>query len=486
MEGALRELCADASIQVVRITAGLSPPAQSGSARERLLLFFLGSLSAFVISIVILISAPAASPVKMAYFLSPLPVFQLALSVHLVIWGTGFVCHVCDAKAIDHMFLLDVDPRFRLDSSWCFARAAGLSTCWVLLIIMYIVDYKWRLFTPSGGEGGSRESWHYVVYPYLALAVTLAVFAWPSRTCRFAYRLQLLRSIRRTALAPLYPVSFADNILGDVLTSLVKPLNEVSPAVCFIFSEHPQTLSQVATFEMNANLCPWWEHVFVKPCISALPQFFRAMQCVRRFRDTHDQKHLANFGKYCTSLLVVILSSSGATPWLVVLTSFCATMYTFAWDVTMDWGLSLRDFEYILGRVRNGPRDRGQELPSVADRCFTPSEFLAMVVLDLLFRCTWVITLMPVRILTRALKQEKDMEICVQLGLASLVGALEIARRSMWTVARMEYEQVSNAAGYGSLMWAPAKLNRASGRRALDVRSVRMTRMPPLEMRVLS
>lgn len=201
------------------------------------------------------------------------------------------------------------------------------------------------------------------------------------------------------------------------------------------------------------------------PCIAALPFFFRAMQCLRRYRDTREPKHLFNFGKYMASLLVVFVGSYLSTHgYAVLFVSVFATVYAATWDVAMDWGLTLRDvspWKRAESYMYEG-HESAQTSVVVADdatrrqsakfeRHFGAHTYLLAALLDIVARFSWVQTLMPTSVLTNDILGKEALSI----GTA----ALEIARRSMWAVLRIEWEQVSNASGFRTLLWVPAKLH---------------------------
>jgi hypothetical protein len=243
--------------------------------------------------------------------------------------------------------------------------------------------------------------------------------------------------------APYFEVTFEDNMFGDVLTSLVKPLIMVPRAVCYILSDHPQTHASVAKFELDGHLCPSWERNLLEPIVAALPIVFRAFQCLRRFRDTRQRKHLWNFGKYIASLSVVVFASFlSKKGFLVVTVSVIATIYAATWDIALDWGLSLDELR---------PRLFGtaEALPS---RNFSQHTYLLATFFDILARCTWVQTLMPAGMLTS--------NVVIREAITTSTAAVEIIRRSIWAVLRIEYEQVSNASQFRTLLWVPSKLNR--------------------------
>jgi len=318
-----------------------------------------------------------------------------------------------------------------------------------------------------------RSSLHFVLYPaFLVLVAVLVVFG-PSKTCRCRYWSEFVKSLGRTAGAPFYAVSFLDNLVGDVLTSLAKPLQIVPSAVCYFLSPHPQTTHSVARFKEHGNLCPKWEHSFVNPFIAAMPFVFRALQCLRRYYDTRDvpttcgknvkNKHLWNFGKYTASLLVVFISGFvGDSPTAVVCVSGFATIYAATWDIGLDWGLTFHD---LLSCGRKIPESNSssnlqrssaqmEDGSAKIERHFLPRSYWLAAVFDILARLSWLQTLMPADILTD--------NIIVRESLIVGTLALEIFRRSVWAVLRIEYEQVSNASGFRTLLWVPSKLNAAA------------------------
>ncbi|KAJ8878073.1 hypothetical protein PR048_022537 [Dryococelus australis] len=114
----------------------------------------------------------------------------------------------------------------------------------------------------------------------------------------------------------------------------------------------------------------------VRPVVNCLPAWFRFAQCLRRYRDSKEAfPHLVNAGKYSTTFAVVACSTLkayhastyyyltyhvdqsvedvcvgrvlGEYPdlydnpyfYMWVLASVVSTIYTYTWDIKMDWGL---------------------------------------------------------------------------------------------------------------------------------------------------
>lgn len=483
LEAELRRLSAlnsrivglDASAAVARLAAGLGrsggaghlPQEQSSSRYEMVVCFFLGSSVALFLAIGVLLALPAVSPKSFseAYFLTPMPVFRVVFSVLLSLWCMGAVTWTCDKYDINHMFILGADPRCRVSPTFFFSRAAALTTIWILVFGMYVVDYKWRVLPTVWAEEGinKRSSFHFVLYPIFLLTVTVLGMVWPSRVCRRRYQCAVLKSVRRTAMAPLHSVDFADNIVGDVLTSLAKPLQDVPAAICYLLSPHPQHPRFVEKFREKGDTCSDSTHHIILPSIAGLPYVFRALQCLRRYHDTKEVRHLWNFGKYLSSLLVVVVSSIfGNSMETVAVVSAIATAYAGIWDVTLDWGLGFRE---LLACCR--PSEEKRSLPDSPsnkparaehpERHFASRIYWLCGLVDVAARSTWVLTLMPITIVTGSLTG--------RVVLAAVISSIEIIRRSMWAVLRIEYEQVANASGFRALLWVPSKLNAAADRR---------------------
>lgn len=458
----------DASPEVARLIAGLGRTGivgltvQPASHRSELVLsFFLGSSLALFLAIGVLLCLPEKSPKTFseAYFLTPIPVFRVVFSFLLILWCMGAVAKICDQSDVNHMFILNVDPRCRVTPEFFFARAATLTTLWILIFGMYVVDYKWKILPTVWAEEGynKRASFHFVFYPVVLLLLTIVGSLAPSTICRNRYKLAVVRSVRRTAMAPFFAVDFADNMVGDVMTSIAKPLEDVPAAVCYLLSHHPQEEELVQRFITNGDSCSATTHRWVVPLLAGLPFFFRAGQCVRRYYDTQECRHLWNLGKYLCSLLVVVVSRCDNTT-LLVTVSTIATLYAFLWDVGLDWGLGIRElipFNFAEARSSAGKVD-GPKLSQntgALQRHFPRKVYWLCSLVDLVARSTWVFTLMPTSLVTG--------NIVIRVILVSVMSSVEIVRRSMWAVLRIEYEQLSNASGFRALLWVPSKLNAA-------------------------
>jgi len=266
-----------------------------------------------------------------------------------------------------------------------------------------------------------------------------------------------------------------------------------------LFSRHPQTTSSINRFVEQGQTCPDWVNVWMLPALAAAPFWFRLMQCARRYYDTGETRNLWNFLKYMTSLSVVIVTAlwGKQSAFAVIATSIVATIVNSFWDVFMDWGLGVEELSLFAqqihterrlsrisshggssgmlsgmerqmtdlpqrqcssmcrqvtvgasGRLQPQRMDREEEQ---IKRYFSPSSYCLAAFADVIMRCSWVLTLIPADVISRSLVNR------ALLGL--FTSAIEIARRSLWAVLRMEHEQIANASGYRALLWVPTKLS---------------------------
>ncbi|KAI9748895.1 MAG: protein-ER retention protein [Lichina confinis] len=156
-------------------------------------------------------------------------------------------------------------------------------------------------------------------------------------------------------------------------------------------------------------------------------------------------QHLANALKYSTALPVILLGAlqKGYNPsgygvgqvalnrlWL--LSVFLNSFYSFYWDVTKDWDLSLLSSsierehpEYPFGLRRQ--------------RFFhSPGIYYAAILIDFVLRFAWSLKLSPY------LDRFNDMEAGI-----FFMEMLEVLRRWIWIFFRVETEWVRNNQGLG-------------------------------------
>ncbi len=77
--------------------------------------------------------------------------------------------------------------------------------------------------------------------------------------------------------------------------------------------------------------------------IAYVPYWFRFAQCFRKYKDTEVRTHLINAGKYFMNIVMQFASMMKGLKIvgneLYVPIAIASTLYSYSWDLYMDWGL---------------------------------------------------------------------------------------------------------------------------------------------------
>ena len=200
--------------------------------------------------------------------------------------------------------------------------------------------------------------------------------------------------------------------LADWLTSIVKVDSSAAEAICFYasgrgFDQCPQAFGPSAGSTCEDS--PVMKYA-VLPALASLPLLLRLAQCLRMYGATRRRwPHLANGFKYCFSLCIVVLGSTHSewsnvaslndvVGYLWVGSYAISTLYTYFWDVVMDWG-------FRPHRAPAEGRGGGGDLGSLGgcagwrllreERLLTARRwpYLLAVVSDLFLRFAWTLSL---------------------------------------------------------------------------------------------
>ncbi|SCV01546.1 LAMI_0G12178g1_1 [Lachancea mirantina] len=285
----------------------------------------------------------------------------------------------------------------------------------------------------------STVSFHYERLSPSAIiwAVTVVVlFFWPARKFKLLPTLpfwkQLLVSKRwlmttaiRLIFSGFFPVQFGDFFLGDIVCSLTYSMADISLFFCY-YTSNPL-----------CALCGS-SHSKSMAALSALPSFWRFLQCLRRFSDSGDAfPHLWNALKYAMgvayngSLGAYRMSHASSKKQGFIVLATLNSLVTSLWDIVIDWSLLqpgsrnwlLRDDLYLAGRRnwRNGAYSSGKR-----------SIYYLAMIWDVLIRFEWIVY--------AAAPQTIQQSAVTSLVLA----ALEVGRRFVWVIFRVENEHVAN------------------------------------------
>lgn len=394
--------------------------------------FFLGACTVAFLDLLVATILPPTNPhYALGSILVLLPIFRLALIAPLMFWGGGTAISCFETYGVNYKFILSIDPKCRVSSKTLFSVAQILSVFWIIGFGGFVVDAKFGLLL--------SPRWYWT-YAGAVILSNLIVFVVPSRTFRICYRKNILMAVFaaiRSGLTPGRRVTLVDNILGDVLTSLPKPLLDLQYTL--VFFGGLDFLDSSAKF---TGLPSQIERVLL-PLITIFPYWIRLMQCCSRFQQEPDRRrvHAGNMGKYCSTMFVILTSN---IPWerfglsiyasrlLFVFVYIFASLYNLIWDVVFDWGL-LPDPDHF---VRPDHRI-----------LYPQWIYYFITVFNTVGRLTWALTLVPIAVI-----EDYRLNIAV---IIYVISALEVLRRSAWIVLRLENEHLTNSSRYRAMLWVP-------------------------------
>jgi hypothetical protein len=151
--------------------------------------------------------------------------------------------------------------------------------------------------------------------------------------------------IQGTLLAPFSPVRFRDAFIGDCITSLVRPIVDIVFTATYYFLAVYGFFSRKYDLNEAGYIVSesWLLHGVVLPLVAILPLWMRFLQTLRQAYDTGKRwPYLGNAFKYLSAGLVVLYGMTHAAGdrgmwWILSFT--VTTLYQIVWDSCIDWEL---------------------------------------------------------------------------------------------------------------------------------------------------
>mmetsp|Transcript_2066 Transcript_2066/g.4700 ORF Transcript_2066/g.4700 Transcript_2066/m.4700 type:complete len:825 (+) Transcript_2066:418-2892(+) len=353
------------------------------------------------------------------------------------LWMWAFCIYVWTTERIHYIYLFEFDPRRTLLPDEMLSKASMVTLVYLTHLLVYIKIARGELFNVPISAA------RYI--PLILFAYMTLLFIFP-----IEQNGTILNAIFHTVFPFSQKVTFFYSFVGDVLTSLTKPLVDVAFTFCFFFTGdwhrmYNNDMANIADGLGEHGSCAdsfLFTRVFT-PMIIAAPLIFRMLQNMRRYWDTNDRfPHLLNAAKYAFSNLIVLLgafhptftSVTKNTSWyksLWVGAFVVSTLFTYYWDIVFDWGLC----------------KKGQGL--LREHLMLPDKryYYCAMVIDLVLRFTWCLTLIP--------QLNVFFNVTNQAYTVLLLGITELIRRTIWTIIRVEHEHNYNDLGYRRVTFVP-------------------------------
>ncbi|KFG87462.1 putative protein-ER retention protein (Erd1) [Metarhizium anisopliae] len=365
----------------------------------------------------------------------PLP-FRVGFIATLAVWGWGLNLHYLYLAKVDVPSLIRYPGR-----SSPHHIPHHLSTYRLATVLSGLFAVSMVLFWLCTWGAASRVI-DYDWIPMTYLAGIVAVFLVPLKNLPSGGRRRFLATLKRVSIGGIAEAQdgkFGDILLADVLTSYAKVCGDVFVTLCMFF-----TAGGSSTKRPDRSC----GGTVVVPLLMGVPSAIRFRQCIIEYlrvrRAPYKEsagwggQHLANALKYSTAFPVLVASALQRNTddaaaraaynraWLVAV--LVNSLYSFYWDVAKDWDMTL----FASRRERNsshhpwGLRDRLIFRPVIM--------YYAVIVLDLMLRCTWSLKLSP------HLDKFSDFESGI-----FLIEFLEVFRRWVWIFFRVETEWIRNS-----------------------------------------
>jgi hypothetical protein len=344
------------------------------------------------------------------------------------------------------------------------------------------ICFNFHLFIEAYNHMADGDDFTAKILPLIFLSVLIVrSFIPPSRRGRF------WSTIKFTAMAPFYKVRFRDAFLGDIFTSLVRPIQDVLFALSYYATVVWGTVfGSYGLAEAGLILeKSWLLHNIVLPSCALLPLWWKFLQTLRQSYDANQRwPYLGDSLKYLSAAMVIVYGMTHPEDrrspyWLVcfVLT----VIYQIAWDTIVDWELfvivpktesqpvecdspfcarisSLRPSSrllltvqmYIFQPISDQFRRISAAIPSWDQiqlrpkRLYKNNHFYRRIfILNVLLRFTWMLCFIPAyRLSTSGTEIETTFSSDVNSYVGVLLPVAEIIRRCYWGFLKLEMETI--------------------------------------------
>mmetsp|Transcript_15216 Transcript_15216/g.28629 ORF Transcript_15216/g.28629 Transcript_15216/m.28629 type:complete len:585 (-) Transcript_15216:89-1843(-) len=356
-----------------------------------------------------------------------------------------------DAGEYDHMeekhHMVKSASSFKPVSPATTSPAAMISN--ITLDVLLLILVALFLFTISSSAGGKYTDQKYAdfhrffaklgnvtapTFPLLLFFLCAAKSFYPWRKQKYYF----WTVVCYTLGAPMYEVQFRDGFIGDVFTSMVRPMQDIAFTFFYLLSGlQGWWIFREQTSEENINLPverSWLLHTVVLPACTVSPLWWRFCQCLRQCYDTKKRwPYLGNAAKYFFAAQVAMFGvfdpeKTGSAIWIIMFV--LATFYQLWWDIFMDWELLEWHHEtgmYKLRKRRLFQRD---------------SVYIVIFVVNFILRFGWTLIVMPTTYLSHSGALLNTFSTDFATFVTPLLTCAEIIRRTLWGLIRIELEVI--------------------------------------------
>jgi hypothetical protein len=376
-------------------------------------------------------------------FVGNVIIFRLLWSIELYVWDFGDV---------NYKYLLDMQERADPQHVEIFYRFS----CEMILYLLNMLFYEFA--RRSEGDGTVCGGLYFLVFlppEFFPISLICTIFAVRIYEAyerivhkKNYYSIFSPKIFYGIFTTPFSPTTFKYTFAASFLTSAARTLINGARGLCYLFSGVVSEDPVTSGYDLeNFGLCTETSTLqIIASLVQLIPILIRFMQVLRNvYFECPREKYLFwpqsyNAVKYTLSLLIVLVGqtapvnseSSATLITLSVIGLLSTTVYSWYWDVFIDWGL-MQDFRWNGNFLL-----RKNLLYGRKSRYF----YYFAIVANFVLKGLWVISLLP----------NPSFEIGRGIGfneiLIPFLAVLEQFRRIMWGILKVEWEHIVVAKKY--------------------------------------
>lgn len=381
--------------------------------KPRLICLYLGLLIAFIFCYIIfkVIDGKNTNDSFKPFF----PFFYFSYIMILVFTLVGINMTILQYYRINYAYLLDLSPKNNVNPYQIFQGVIGLSALWMFLFLMMKLALKFGLF---GGE--------YTLFPLLMNLSLIILLFLPFNIIHSNFRKGLIKVMIKVV----FPVGsnavrFKQSLLGDVLISLSDPSKNIILGYCLMVCKECYLTN--TRNSCTKETIPCW-------LISAYPQFVRFSQNLNRLYFTRIWwPYLGNVIKYFMRFVNTTIGffyerdKGKVRFYFRIFIGAFSSCYNIFWDIYVDWGCLRKNNNYFLLREKI---------------TYPQLLYYFAMLYDVILRGAWTWYFIPTK---SSLSEWKSL----------FKDTLEVMRRGLWALIRLENESLSNPEYYRSFLIIP-------------------------------
>ena len=343
------------------------------------------------------------------------PFFSFSYIIILSLILLGIDIMILKYYKINYAYIFELDTKNKIQPIGIFQHAFGLASIWMILFLMMKLALKFGLF---GGE--------YTLFPLIMNTLLIIILFLPFHILYLSFRKGLLLVLIRN----LFPfgkntVRFKDFVFGDILTSLSDPFKNLLLGYCLMVCHECYASNKRGHCNKDTIPCL---------IISVYPQFIRWTQCINKLYYTRLLwPHLGNFFKYSVGIANGLMgyfytkNNNLLRLYFRIFIGAASTIYSLFWDIYLDWGCGRKNNNYIFLREK---------------LTYPPITYYLAIIYDIIVRTTWTWNFIHIK---SSLSEWKNLLTCT----------LEVIRRAIWVLIRVENENLSNPENYRTILAIP-------------------------------